>query len=452
MKNLINLSFVLILFPQLFFFSWQSNSLAVNSKSQDKLTPTQHSKTLNFDIAPRKVYNIAQNLYSSQESNVVNGTTTNLKSTTDRMISYRHQRHTWITNDGAIHVLFNQGQNQYDASLVLYSSFDDGKSWNWMLSIPNTNSESTADGFLVGQKLSLAYSSATGSILFLPLTYNFINKKWKVEQTNTIYKARNFVATSPTIAVDNRGNLWTAFIAQQNSTKNYSIKLFNSSDRGLNWGNTNVRLGIIDQSARKSARLLTLKDRIGVVYTNGDTFYWAYKIDSFFFNTPWQSQLIFTYQPGSNNSLYSSHFSLVSDSLNNIHLATHDLGKLMYLKFDGQKQIWQPPKILSEDEQVGYMQTSLSADNKLLITYNQLTQVGVFESSNYGESFKFISLLVPPAQSNFPESKVSFAAPRIIAPIAINDKLSVLQQFQIDGEYRAIYYNLPLTNADSNPQ
>ncbi|MBW4663470.1 MAG: hypothetical protein KME01_04595 [Chroococcus sp. CMT-3BRIN-NPC107] len=451
MKNLSHFSFSLILFPQIFFFNWQNNSLAVNSKSQDKITTAQYSKTSNFYRAGRKVYNVAQNPYNYQESKVVNGTTTNLKSTTDRMLSYRHQRHTWITNDGAIHVLFNQGQNQYDASsLVLYSSFDDGKSWNWMLSIPNTSSESTADGFLVRQKLFLAYSSATGGIIFLPITYNLIKKKWKAGQTNTVYQARNFVATSPTITVNNRGNLWTAFIAQQNYTKNYSIKVFNGGNRGLNWDYTYVNLGIIDESARKSARLVALKDRIGVVYTNDDTFYWAYKIDSFFFNTPWQSQSIFTYQPGSNNSLYSSHFSLVSDSLDNIHLATHDLGKLIYLKFDGQNQTWNPKKILSDDVRVGYMQTSLSADNKLLITYNQLTQVGVFESCNYGESFNFINLFVPPEQSDFPDSNVSFEAPRIIAPAAVNYKLPVLQQFQIDGEYGSIYYNLQLTNIDSN--
>ena len=201
------------------------------------------------------------------------------------MISYRHQRHMWVTSDGATHLLFNQGANYYGASLVLYSSFDSGKSWTWILSIPNTNSTSTADGFLYNQKIFLTYSSTTGSLLFLPITYANLARKWIYSRPNTIYQGKDFVATSPTIAVDSNGYLWATFIAQQTLSKNYSIRLFSSIDGGLDWNNTYVSLGAINQSARKSARLVTLKDRVGVVFTNDDTFYWAYKINNPGFTT-----------------------------------------------------------------------------------------------------------------------------------------------------------------------
>lgn len=452
MKNLISFSFLLILLPQLNFYNWQNKYLStVANKYKAEVTAIHTSENSDFYKLGKNLNNsqtnlLAQTLPPSAQIQEILGTKTNLKSTADRMISYRHQRHMWVTNDGAIHVLFNKGKNSYGASLVLYSSFDDGKSWKWMLSIPNTNGQSTADGFLVKKKLSLAYSSTTGSILFLPITYNFLAKKWVSGHAITAYQSRIFVATNPTIVVDNKGYLWTAFVVQQNFTKNYSIKLFNSSNQGLNWDNTYVSLGAIDKSARKSARLVALKDRIGVIYTNDDTFYWAYKIDRFFFNTPWRSQSIFAYQPSSNNSLYSSHFNLVSDSLDNIHLTTHDLGKLIYLKFDGQNQNWKPKKILSDDVRASYTQVSLSTDNKLFIAYNRLTQVGVLESSDYGESFKFINLLTNPERSDFPGNTVNFKPPRIITPAIISNQLPLLQQFQIDRGYSLVYFNLPLHN------
>lgn len=350
MRNLIIFSFLLILVPQLSFPNGQNKYLSIAAnKSQAEITAIHTAKNSELDRLEKNANNpsqtnlIAQNQSTSVESQKLIGTATNLKSTANRMISYRHQRHMWVTRDGAIHVLFNQGVNYYGA-LVLYSSFDGGRSWKRILSIPDTNSTSTADGFLSKQKLFLTYSSSTGKILFLPATYHFLTKKWIFGQATTVYQQKNFIAKNPTIVLDSQGYLWTAFIVQQPSTGVYSIKLFNSKERSLGWNDTYVSLGAIDKSARKSARLVALKDRIGVVYTNDNTFYWAYKKNYFSFKTPWKAQSIFAYQPSSNNTIYSSHFSLVSDPLDNIHLATFDLGKLIYWKFDRQSQNWQPKK------------------------------------------------------------------------------------------------------------
>ncbi len=360
------------------------------------------------------------------------------------MISYRHQRHTWVTNDGAIHVLFNQGKNNYGASLVLYSSFDGGRSWRWISSIPNTNSESTTDGFLFKQKLFLSYSSASGKILFLPIAYDSLAKKWVISLASNLYQGKDYVATNPTIVADSNGYLWATFVVQHVTNKTYSIKLFNSIDRGLSWGNTYISLGSINKSAKKSARLVALNDRLGVICTNEDTFYWAYRNNNFTFNTPWIAQSIFTYQPGSNNSLYSSHFSLVADPLNNIHLTTHDLSKLVYLKFDKKYNNWQKAKTLSNEGGVSYVQTSLSVDNKLLVAYNKQTQVGVFASSDYGKSFKFAKLLPHPQKSDIASNLVSFEEPRIITPAIINNALPLLQKFQLDNDYSLVDFNLQL--------
>jgi hypothetical protein len=440
MKNLIHFSFLLILLPQISFFNWQNRCLFTVAHSLQPGNSILAGLGRNWHNNFRSKA-IAQNQFQSQE---ILGTLTNIKSNADKMISCRHQRHMWVTSDGVIHVLLNQGTNAYGASLVLYSSFDGGRSWKWILSIPNTNSESTADGFVFKQKLFLTYSSANGGILFLPITYDSLAKKWIFSQASTVYQGKDYIATNPTIAFDSNGYLWATFIAKQSSSGNYAIKLFNSSNQGLNWNNTYLSFGAVNKSAKKSARLVALKDRLSVVFTNEDTFYWAYRFNNSALDLPWKAQSIFRYQPSSNNSIYSSHFSLVADPLDNIHLTTHDLDKLVYIKFDRQSQNWQPAKLLSNAGGVSYVQTSLSTDNRLLVAYNKQTQIGVFESFDYGKSFKFTKLLSHPQKSDIASNFVSFEEPRIIMPAIINNSLSLLQQFQLGEGYSLVDFNLKL--------
>ena len=150
-----------------------TTSLNHNSLSAPKnLSLTKLKKSQQSPHEP----SCSKSIYPAKSQKLI-GTVTNLESTNDRMISYRHQRHLWVTSDGAIHLLFNQGANYYGASLVLYSSFDSGKSWKWILSIPNNDSTSTANGFLYNQKIFITYSSTTGSLLFLPITYDTLARK-----------------------------------------------------------------------------------------------------------------------------------------------------------------------------------------------------------------------------------------------------------------------------------
>src|SRR5205814_7652028 len=78
---------------------------------------------------------------------------TDLRSDTERMISYRHQEHMWQTADGALHLVFNRGSLQPNPGLALYSSFDGGATWSFMQSFGNTDDKSTADGQLRGDEL-----------------------------------------------------------------------------------------------------------------------------------------------------------------------------------------------------------------------------------------------------------------------------------------------------------
>jgi len=54
----------------------------------------------------------------------IKATTTNLASSNERMISYRHQQHLVQTADGALHLLLNRGTLSPGPGLSLFSSFD----------------------------------------------------------------------------------------------------------------------------------------------------------------------------------------------------------------------------------------------------------------------------------------------------------------------------------------
>lgn len=101
MRNLIIFSFLLILTPPLSFPNWQNKYLSVaanNSKAE--ITAIHTSRTSDLYKLEKSVNNnsqtnlIAQNQSTSTEIQKLAGTATNLKSTANRMISYRHQRHT----------------------------------------------------------------------------------------------------------------------------------------------------------------------------------------------------------------------------------------------------------------------------------------------------------------------------------------------------------------------
>jgi len=73
----------------------------------------------------------------AQTPPTVTGTTTNLQSLEEGMISFRHQEHMWLTSDGAQHVLINQGMGI--PSLNLYSSLGGITDWQLKVGLPNSN-------------------------------------------------------------------------------------------------------------------------------------------------------------------------------------------------------------------------------------------------------------------------------------------------------------------------
>ena len=391
------------------------------------------------------------NQVSQNQDDLITGTITSIQGSAERMISYRHQKHMWLTPDGAMHVFVNLGNNAQGASLTLYSSFDRGITWNPMLELPNTNDQSTSDGFLINKTLRIVYSSSTGGIFFSELNYDVVQKTWSYTPPTTVYQGIYYTASSPTITIDANKNLWVGFVAQQISTRGSFIRLSNSLDRGVSWTDTQINLGVTSTSTRKNARLIALGDRVGAIYTNDTTINWAYRMNDWSTTTPWQTQQIFQHQSIADVDPFASHFSVVVDRLKNIHFVTKNEGRLLYLRFNSQNQNWDNPRILSGETSVRYVQISISLDQKLLILANRYNKIALYESSDHGDNFYLTKLLKSPLASSPPSGglDVDSSQPRMESPTVVNNTLPVLQQFQQEGSQGLIYFNIDLDNQSS---
>src|ERR1051325_6664478 len=133
------------------------------------------------------------------------GTPTTITSDSDRMISFRHQEHSWQTADGATHVMVNRGSLSPSAPLTLYKHAAGGQTWTSMLTLQSSGQYSTLDGALVGDDLWVTYSSATGSILFSILHYDPTALTWSVTLTQTAWNGAGQTAINPAFAIDTNG-------------------------------------------------------------------------------------------------------------------------------------------------------------------------------------------------------------------------------------------------------
>ncbi len=374
----------------------------------------------------------------------VNGVLTSIQGSNERMISYRQQRHMWMTNDGAVHVLVNLGDT---TGLVLYSNVDQSNNWQSMLSIADTNEQSTSDGFLLNRTMYFTYSSSSGAIFFKKMDYDTTQKKWSEYPSRLIFVSKvGTVASNPTITSDDNSRFWCACVAVNKARQSF-IRLFYSIDQGDTWTDAGINLGAVSKSPKKSAVLVNLHDRIGAIYTNKDEVYWAYRLNDWSLTAPWQSERIFVHAPSQSTDIedpYGSHFSVAVDRLQNVHVTTKESGCLLYLRFNYNLQGWDTPRFLSNNVNVGYMQVSTS-DNALFIVYNKWTSIEVIRSEDEGMTFVDGWRLLHTSTDISMFTTTDFSHPRVETPSLANNKLFVLQQFVADGWQRLLYFVVPLT-------
>lgn len=368
----------------------------------------------------------------------IQATQTTITSSADRMISYRCQDHMWQTADGATHVLVNTGLVNGGPSLQLFSTYDGGANWVAAgVSLPDSNSYSTSDGFLDGNQLYVTYDTPPNRIGFAVLQYDATQKAWTLNQAGAISQADGTLAATPAVGSDALGRLWLAFTQQDLATQNFSIKLFVKTSAADPWADTGVTFGDVDNVANeRSARPIRTTRGIGVVYTQHADTYWAERNDSWPLNANWPRALIYTKQnPGTDP--YGSHFSLVADDAMNMHMFFPDGGALMYSRYLVSEKAWKTRK-LAGSLQTAYMQATISG-GALMAFANANANVAVFQSIDGGDNFTKTTMLKHPA----PTGSQDYTNPRMETPAHSTSPVPVLQQYFDGSVQRAMFFPVP---------
>ena len=369
-----------------------------------------------------------------------NGHLTEMESDSDKIISYKHQEHMWVTADGALHMMI-----KYNIGMSLYSSFDQGKTWQEMLATQGIEQPASSDGVWVCDYLYTVYSTQQGNIGVAKLHYDKENKTWSAISQQTVETGPDVTATRPTITADSSGRLWVAFPANHILIQRKYIRVYYSQDEGTSWQDSGMRLGT-ENAKDKAARILALSDRIGIIYSDNDRKdaigRWAYRMNDWPFEQAWQDQEIGRHPYKYFQDPLGTHYNVVVDNTNNIHVTSSDAGELVYFRYDSHTQAWESPTVVDQIQKTAYTQLSITPDNRIFLIHNSGVNVIILMSQNQGKTFEPYAQLTPPALKN-----ISFLFPRVETPSISDGKtLHVLLQAQekgIFGQKVLLHYAVP---------
>jgi hypothetical protein len=378
-------------------------------------------------------------------------TFTSMTSSATRMVSYRDQNHSRQTSDGAVHLVINLGASPSGDGLALYSSFNNGATWTQMFVLPKTDGASTDDGVLTntptGATLQLMYGTSPniGSIVYATATYNSATQSWTLNSTQTAYSAKGIVASNPAFASDSAGNLWCGFTAETSATLEYQEDMIYLAAGAQQWANTGLIFGQADNTTQHSARPVAYAGGIGVVYQDEITLYWAYRLNSFAFNTPWVTTTMYVGLPPVSADPYDTHYSVVADSEDNLYLAFIAApADLTFTIFSSSANAWGAMQTLeTSTNSPGYPQVSIAGGNLLLMA-NYMNSVEVLQSTNSGVSFTETQMLTHPAVVS--GSGINYNKPRVEVPRYSTSPVPVWQQY-VDGTTdQLMFFQVPVIN------
>jgi len=368
---------------------------------------------------------------------------TGITGTAERMISYRHQEHSWQTSDGGIHLLVNRGTVPTGDSLVLYSSYDAGATWTPVITLPDSDAVSTGDGTLVTvngtANLLVVYgtSQATQNIMYKTLTYNSAARTWTVASTQTVFTSPAVAASNPALGIDSAGIYWAVYTAQDRATLLNQEQLSYRAMPSKTWTSTPVVFGGTDNSLQHSARPIAYRNGIAMIYEDGQTLYWAYRLTGWAVTAPWVSFAIGTGLPAPSQNPYGSHFSAVADGAGNIHLAYVANQQLVYRRYLSSTDTWGATRPMTPSTiQAAYVQAVLAGSNVMLMV-NYMQSIEVLQSTDAGNTFAFTQALVharPPTGST-----LSYNNPRIEAPSHATSPVPTWQQY-VDGTTQGLMF------------
>lgn len=376
-----------------------------------------------------------------------------LESTVPRMISYRHQEHMWITSDGAVHLIINEGDLSPSQSLTLFTSLDGGITWTPMVSLPSSNGISTSDGALVEDRLHVTYATDANTIAYATIDWDATAQAWDLSLVETAFESSFFAATNPALVVDDEGSVWCGFVRINRLNFKSGIRMVMRDASTSAWADTRQTFGIVDgsltQNIERSPRPVQLPNGIGMVYTVHHEFRWAYRDENLALDEAWDDELLRVVS-SENLDPYASHFSVSSDDNQNLYLVTVDDGRLLFQRYRAGQQVWESPQVIVGDEvtsilgAVGYPQVTLDADDTVSLVFNLGRQARVFQSDDHGRSFPIRYQLL---HSEITDPDASFDFPRMQSPRRVTDGFPVLQQYVVDdGDVemqRALQFTIP---------
>jgi hypothetical protein len=380
---------------------------------------------------------------------IIMASPTSMTSSTKRMISYRDQRHSWQTSDGAIHLLINEGTVPAGDGLTLYSSFDGGTTWVQELTLANTDASTTSDGLLGSASansnvLQLVYSTAAPSydIVYATATYDSAAQSWTLTSTQTAFSSATVAASEPALAVDSLGNLWCAFTAEDVATEEYQIQMLYRPENLTKWISTALSFGGADTSTLHSGRPVPLKFGVGMIYQTDTTMYWAYRLSSWSVNTPWTTSVLYTGLPPASQDPYDSHFSVVADAGDNLYLGFAGNSQLLYTVYDSATKNWGAINSLTPStDSSTYMKASIAGGN-VFLTVNDQSSLLVFQSANAGKTFVLTQELLHqvPAQG----SGLNYQYPRVEAPAYALGPVPTWQQYENGSNQGLMFFSVPV--------
>lgn len=369
---------------------------------------------------------------------IITGISTPIKGGNEGMIASRFQDHSWVTDDGAVHILAN-----VEDTLTMYSSRNDGASWKKMAVLRQSREFTRSDGILVGNDLYNIYTASNGRLRLATFKYSESKFSWKLSSDLALPKTAGLKLEHPSITVGPDGLIVVTASAKEQRTRKTSLKIFSSENGGESWTMESGSIANKAGDGRIVGDIMTTDKGVGILYSDGPTLNWV-ELDklgsSFSILEPEQILIKGDEQVDPN----STHFSSLIDEEGNIHVATNDgLGHTVYLRYDKSRGGWDDPVQIAGYYSGEYMQISTLEDGSLQIAYNVRRDEGRFlevsQSLDGGDSWDVIAELTQDIVRNPGNIRME-------TPAYGKDSLAVFQQCEGTlGINELVYYQFDPT-------
>lgn len=374
-------------------------------------------------------------LAASDSVDVITGIPTTITNGNEGMISSRFQDHSWVTDDGAVHIMANT-----NGQLSLYSSDDSGQTWDETATLTNSSGSSRADGVIIDGLLHEVYTTGNGGVALSILSYSEDDVSWTVESTEVFPKPASFRLERPSITVTDDGIIAVACTAIDQATGQASLRVAYSEDQGQTWTIVDQGIENTKGDGRMSGDIVSTDDGLGLLYSNGNTLNWIEYSEEAAAGSRLVTERLLV-KGDTQNDPNGTHFSSAIDENGNIHVATNNgEQRVVYLRYNNLTDEWDDPVEITTYRSGNYMQISILDDGSIKIAYDVNAGgekfLEVSESVDGGDSWAVDARLTQDLVAN-PGN------PRLETPAYPQDSLPVFQQVEpTNGSNSLVYFQV----------